>query len=942
MLGQTYTATTYNYYLNSTETVETNKSLSGTPSIKLKTGVLPQFDWTVNWTRLQGVNDGLPYNLTTIEYWINSGASAQSGVDYTVSGSTYNVITSKGLAYIAYKVDDGETFSGKTIRLTSSTYDLSGKVWTPIGALDRPFKGEFTSTIGGSIIKFMNVSSYYSKKDGLNISADNIGLFGYVEDANISKIIVQGSIISGSSQIGAIVGYAKNSIIADVSVTNIPNTNEQTYVNGVTNVGGLIGKLENSSSSTRRNSIITNSQNYALVYGNTNVGGIVGGNYNGVVELCENLGAVTGEKNQSTNPTYIGGIVGYSTGSIYEVVNRAEVRAYSNLVTSSNYVGGIVGRLTNSSNQLINALNYANVYGVSNVGLICGYADSVSNYNVVMAYSSASKYVSNSLSSSSKYIGNVSTTSELYGEKISTTSGLLTSNTFWGVETVNGNKVGTFTPKDASDYYQTSMDYTITSSNQLEYVMKLMNRRAYYKYEGGKDKFNLSLTNLTFDYTNTIINSDDAYSFQGTIASSASGTQRTINVTPNDYGGLFHILKDSIVKDIILNINLSSTLYLYNNYFGVVAGKAYDTEFTNVKISSNITIYSSDFYVGGIIGYGNNVEISNCAVTSTNYIRGDSYVGGFVGKLDGNSFITSTNASTYCANIDVKGLEYVGGIVGYGNAQISNINYYGDIDGSTYVGGIVGCNAGTVQNCISYSSIECASYLGGIVGYNTGTISGSTYASNYQLKGYSYIGGIAGYNSGTLSGNTMNGNIYVYRIDDDYGKISSKIDDFNFGYSFTHTGDGNVSYSDGGISSFGKVNMSNYINTNNIHFVVGNTSSSSGANVYKDSKITLQDNYVNYSLTISGVSKNTDGTVHLVWYEYHVLATFAVYGAWYYEQYIEFDGYTGGSLEDTKNISKSFNGENGAVWSIGGSYANAFNDLVNKFKAATYDFTGTW
>lgn len=947
LLGQTYNATTYNYYLNSTETVDTAKALNGTTSIKLKTGVLPQFDWTLNWTRLQGVNDGLPYNLTTIEYWINSGASAQSGVDYTISGSTYNVITSKGLAYIAYKVDDGETFSGKTIRLTSSTYDLSGKVWTPIGALDRPFKGEFTSTIGGSIIKFMNVSSYYSKKDGLNISADNIGLFGYVEDAKISKVIVQGSIITGSSQVGAIVGHAKNSTISNVKVINIPTTNEQTYVNGITNVGGLIGKLENTSSSTRRDSIIANSQNYALVYGTSNVGGIVGGNYNSVVELCENLGAVTGEKNQSTNPIYIGGIVGYSTGSIYEVVNRAEVRAYSDLVKSSNNVGGIVGRLTNNAgNQLINAINYANVYGVANVGLICGYADSVSSHNVVMAYSSASKYISNSPSSNNKYIGNVSTTSDLYGEKISTTSGLLTSNTFWGVETVNGNKVGTFTPKDASDYYQTSMDYTITSSNQLAYVMNLMNRRAYYKYEGGKDKFNLSLTNLTFEYTNNNTNYNDAYSFQGTIASSVSGTQRTINVTANSYGGLFHILKNSVVKDI--SINLVSVNNIDKEYFGVVAGKSYDVEITNVKINTNKFVSASGSYIGGLIGYGNNTEISNCAVVST-YISGGDYVGGFVGKLDGNSFITSTNASTYCANIDVKGLEYVGGIVGYGNAQISNINYYGDIYGSTYVGGIVGCNAGTVQNCISYSSIECTNrYLGGIVGYNTGTVSGSTYASEYELKGYSYIGGIAGYNSGTISGNTMNGNIYIYRADDDNGKKNYHINNFGFGYSmyYNDSASSKFTFNDGSSIYLGKVRFSDYIDDNYIYFIVGNSQDCGNNTIKSSSKINLEDNYVYYSLSHSSdkfdsgyqfpagswFTTGVHATISATSYK----STFYTYANQYEQREVSDGNYT---KSITKDISKTWKN----AWDFGAKDVKGLvNDIKNSLEAEYFDFTGTW
>lgn len=136
--------------------------------------------------------------------------------------------------------------------------------WNPIGG-ENPFKGIFDGN-------GHTVSDLY-----INSSGNNLGLFGYVDGAEIKNVTVQGN-VTGFYEEG----------------------NEQSgqYVGLVLGVGTTKSKLENCESR-------------GSVTGCSNVGGIAGLVPRGTITLCINRATVTGS---SQSGKYIGGIVGYGKG----------------------------------------------------------------------------------------------------------------------------------------------------------------------------------------------------------------------------------------------------------------------------------------------------------------------------------------------------------------------------------------------------------------------------------------------------------------------------------------------------------------------------------------------------------------------------------------------------------------------------------------------------
>lgn len=123
------------------------------------------------------------------------------------------------LAGLAALVNEGTTFEGKTITLTENI-SLGNKEWTPIGDMQNSFKGTFNGT-GCTISDIaINQKCVVASYDYLSI-----GLFGYVEDANISNLKVDGCLVidepfdsenfgwDAVCLFGGICGMAHNSII---------------------------------------------------------------------------------------------------------------------------------------------------------------------------------------------------------------------------------------------------------------------------------------------------------------------------------------------------------------------------------------------------------------------------------------------------------------------------------------------------------------------------------------------------------------------------------------------------------------------------------------------------------------------------------------------------------------------------------------------------------
>ncbi len=178
----------------------------------------------------------------------------------------------------------------------------------------------------------------------------------------------------GSSQnwsaAGGIVGSAGAS--SDITITNCTSNasvkgkltiieNEAPKGKGV---GGIIGYIDNTGT-------ITNCSNTGTISGVPAIGGIVGYANSVTIESCYNTGDVSSEgyfNYQSADGACVGGIAGYTNGSISNCYNLGRIGAL-NQYQYDDVVGGIVGY---SSSNISYCYNNADVYGCDFTGGIAG------------------------------------------------------------------------------------------------------------------------------------------------------------------------------------------------------------------------------------------------------------------------------------------------------------------------------------------------------------------------------------------------------------------------------------------------------------------------------------------------------------------------------------------------------------------------------------------
>ncbi len=235
--------------------------------------------------------------------------------------------------------------------------DLTNQHQTPLGTDKNPFTGKFDG-LGYNIFGL-------SMNNSKNSTAT--GLFGYTDGAIIGHLNLiagtDGTSISGGDYTGALIGYAK-----DTQVRNVTSTLK---VEGKKYTGGLIGYAEQTKNDdTMKRSILNNLINTGTIQGTQYVGGIVGFMKGGTLGVGErgtvsdeethNLGKITGTESD------VGGLVGHAEnnaiiGGIQDVQkdsngnltfnNNTEAIYNGSAVEGTYNVGGIVGSATNTTMQ---------------------------------------------------------------------------------------------------------------------------------------------------------------------------------------------------------------------------------------------------------------------------------------------------------------------------------------------------------------------------------------------------------------------------------------------------------------------------------------------------------------------------------------------------------------------------------------------------------------
>ncbi|WP_294809295.1 prepilin-type N-terminal cleavage/methylation domain-containing protein [uncultured Gemmiger sp.] len=224
-------------------------------------------------------------------------------------------------------------------------------------------------------------------------------------------------------------------------------------------------------------------------------------------------------------------------------------------------------------------------------------------------------------------------------------------------------------------------------------------------------------------------------------------------------------------------------------FFGGVAGRMKNAALTNSYSSTRSSLSENDVknliasgyntdgtlsaasplqgdFVGGLVGFGEDVKISHCQ-TGSGYVLGNTFVGGVVGGLSTGTVLSDGTANSS----HVFGHRYVGGVVSF-NGSGSTITGMSNTGmtaafgtNAAYAGGIVGYNKGTLENCTAAASTNTATnasrvqllqamakgyyadFVGGVAGCNAGTITWTqTAAVSTLLHGGSFVGGVVGFN----------------------------------------------------------------------------------------------------------------------------------------------------------------------------------------------------
>ena len=223
------------------------------------------------------------------------------------SDTEFSISTAAQLAGLAKLVNDGNNFSGKTIKLAKDI-DLNNQVWTPIGTQGNPFKGVFD----GGQHSVANLKLENTDDSGSAM----IGLFGNINSGTVSNLTVSGEVSEGGiacdggitgnaasativncissvkiiDTMGSYIGGIAGNISGNTTIKNCSYTGEMSGVE-LTCAGGIVGQIEDSGKV--QNSYAVGTLAVPADGSDTFAGGIVG--YGGTAQNCYYLCKVSNE-----------------------------------------------------------------------------------------------------------------------------------------------------------------------------------------------------------------------------------------------------------------------------------------------------------------------------------------------------------------------------------------------------------------------------------------------------------------------------------------------------------------------------------------------------------------------------------------------------------------------------------------------------------------------
>lgn len=587
--------------------------------------------------------------------------------------------------YNVYQLAELSNFTnraGVVIELKNDI-DLSGFLqdnnpsegWEPVGTLSQPFKG---------ILKGKNhkITGFYVNRG----SSSYVGFFGALDGATISDLTIEGTYVKGIDYIGGFAGKISDSRIDNCTIT----LSNSTGVSGTNRVGGFAGHITNSfigdcnvtanvtatgdyvgclagyvssSSSTRLN--IQSISTKGKIIGNSRVGGLVGYLENYAVKYVTVQGDVSGK-------TSTGGMAGRAKESTFSD------SSITGQVNGTSWVGGISGFAY--GNCSFNKLkSEGDVSGTSCVSGGVGWIDTTAVVSFTDVHTRGS--ITNTGDNSGGIVGKCFAGSISNMTNCSHFGNIKGSDYVGGlVGFINGKELPHIRTIYGSDDWQTN-NY---AKGPFYDVIK---RSTGFKQSNFKGC--------------TVIGEIQGSNYVGGLIgrckgiSSYSYTSEAKYYTSN-YDEYYTWVDGKCLVD---TINGRRVFHKYVYY----EKRTYETKQAIVDLSDNYYsgAIAASKYVGGIIGYNEDGNITHCYSNST--IIGSSEVGGIVGFLE----CTHENYSQSDSNKTAKLFSNVANISSIKVEQSSVGRIYGSIVGDVQIGEL-----GT--NSSNRALVSCQVFMGGV------------------------------------------------------------------------------------------------------------------------------------------------------------------------------------------------------------------------------------
>ena len=273
------------------------------------------------------------------------------------NASTYSLSTPEEFAGLAALVRGGNSLAGKTITLANDI-DLGGHNWTTIGTGNRSemedednntgsFQGIFDGD--GHTINGLMITS-----NGNGADDDTpYGFFGTTNNATIKNVTFSdASINADTNSVGVIVGYAQNTSIENVIVTN-------SHITGAEGAGAIAGRVyltQAGEYSIKENHSIGNEIETSSSY---NAGGLIGCVYckaaSATLDFSDNTVDMRNRGYVNAYSYTAGGIVGTITLNL-----STEGNTFSNNQIYINDLSKIKAEETNDDGEIYMGLMHAN------------------------------------------------------------------------------------------------------------------------------------------------------------------------------------------------------------------------------------------------------------------------------------------------------------------------------------------------------------------------------------------------------------------------------------------------------------------------------------------------------------------------------------------------------------------------------------------------------